>query len=238
MINYCRGGNLQEVLESDQMPSVLKPYISQISSLYDPKPHSSEGVDSVLRLSLLSAEIFQLLIQKLNAISREDDGIVWVGSHLWCEMDNNRYYGSVSSQVEFMRYVAIRGEKYANKISNENNSVIVFRKKAPDEIFFQAFGQIEEIFQHRRITPNNTSTCETFIAVSMYSTGLPAACDVFKQLGIQELQAHVFFERPRTLVIVRPEEVIAHAAWVIYHGGEFHEKIEQHTIALVNTSRE
>lgn len=229
--NYCRGANLHEVLGSHLMPHKMNGCISHLLSLYDSKPYISQSADSVQKLQGLSAETLQRLIEKLNSNGRDGDGTVWIGSHLWCEMENNKYFGSVASQVEIL------GVKYATSTYNVNNSVIVFRNDSLKHPHAQeeGFGQIEQIFHHRRVCPKNITTVETFLSVGMFSSRVPTACDVFKQLGLPDLQAHVRFTTPTTPVLLRTCEVVAHAAWLIYHSGEFHERIEQDTIAMVNT---
>lgn len=220
------------------MPQEMHRYIEHLLSLYNSKPYISESAESVQRLQSLPSETFQRLIEKLNATVRKEDGTVWVGSHLWCDMENNQYFGCVALQVEFQGQVDIRGVKFATSSYNKNNSVIVFRKPSLEDSEKQEYGQIDEIFHHCQVCPMNITTVETFLSVSMYGSRVPTACDVFEKLGMLDLQADVRFKTPKTLVLLCTCDVIAHAAWLVYHSGELHDKIDQDTIGFINTNRE
>lgn len=232
-MNFCRGANLFALLKSETMPKNLKPHVDHLLNIYERQPHKAQNNDSLGRLSTLGSEEYSLLVEKLNKTPGNDT--VWLSAEAWCKRGDSRYYGSVSSQCEQMKKMIIEGLTYAVASENPKNSVIAFVE--PLGTSRLCFAQIEHIFSHRRVSPRGESTIETFLFVREYPSLDACDADCFQRVNCLELQSHVCLESPSTLRLIRPAQVVAHCAWVIYKSREFHPSITRNTIALVNLDR-
>lgn len=221
---------MHALLKSEDVPEELKATLEQLLTVYEGRPHIPLNAESIGRLSALGVLEYKLLVDKLNEDTSDACG--WLSSDAWCERNDRRYFGSVSSQCEQKKQITIGGVSYAVVSRNPNNSVIAFK----DPLIGSAscFGQIQKIFSHHRVSPRGVKTAETFMAVNMFPVIEGHNIDCFKKLNAPDLQGHLRLETPSILKLIRLSQVVAHCAWVIYKSREIHPNISQNTIALVN----
>ncbi|EGG06707.1 uncharacterized protein MELLADRAFT_106515 [Melampsora larici-populina 98AG31] len=233
--SFCRMGNLAALLRDEtKLPESLRPYASQLHSIFEPQDFQPKSSD-IYNSQPLDDDVLDQLVLRLNATQAND--WQWKSSSTWCRMsaEDRIKYSPVSSQAHFKTGVKHNNVHYQTHKKSPKNTVVHVVSQTNGATLF---GKITKIFSHRRIPGHeNSPVDETWLLVRYYkplSAGMP---NPFSRVGEPDLQAHLRLENWSRPYLTRLSEVVASCAWIIYEKGEIHYLLDKKSIALVSLHR-
>ncbi|KAH9818308.1 hypothetical protein DFH28DRAFT_888639 [Melampsora americana] len=232
--SFCRAGNLATVIQSNNLPDPVKPYISKLQSLYEPKEPTPKRLSNS-KMQPLEEDVLDLLVKRLNG--QENHIYKWMKPNELCLLSNIEAMGcaAVQPQVFYHKQVIHDGVAYSTFINNQDDSFVIFKAAKTGT---KRFGRIISIFTHCQSAAPNQKVLVTWLHVQSFPP-IPAHLKKFNPFHLAQapdVQAHLCSWAPTEDCLIRIDEILAHCAWVMYRPGELR-RIDIPTVGLVSTVR-
>lgn len=149
MKQFCQSGNLSSFINVDELPDLLKPHLSQLQELLHPEGFERRTKESFRDFfQPLDAEVFKLLVLRLNADHSDD--CLWVASDQWCNLsiEEAQLYRPVASEVNYQDRISFGEVVFATFDDNPNNCIVHLKSARSGTV---SFGMISKIFTHQRM---------------------------------------------------------------------------------------
>ncbi|WAR56382.1 hypothetical protein PtB15_7B230 [Puccinia triticina] len=223
---FCEVGNLKALLDIEQLPPSMQPFIQQLKSYYDPIPFTP--VTNHRRYDdSLDDQLYHNLIHKIND-KFPLYGNVWITSTDYSakEVTDRSNYTPVTSRANFLKHHSIRSEVYSTFHVSQNNSIVRLKDLS------KATCRIDSIFRHARIGPDDEIYKDVFFAIKPLKAVPPITSNPFRQLADYEMQVSLQMFHPEThAMVIHESEILSHCAWIKFKPGEISHDISFETIA-------
>lgn len=233
MKSFNRAGNIASILEDENLPEALKPYVSRLKALYEP-PESLGRRASNSKMEMIEPGILDLLTTRLNSQAQED--CTWVTPETWASMSKQSSLGfaPVSARALFYNHVRHLDVKFSTFKESRKDSFILFKSLHKGR---RCFGRIQKILVHRRNPDRNKNIKDTWLYVHLFRQLSPNQYNPFARIKEPNVPVELrLWETPES-VLVRLDEVIAHCAWMMYSPASIHKSLKVSTVALLSMER-
>ncbi|POV98945.1 hypothetical protein PSTT_14106 [Puccinia striiformis] len=161
---FGRLGNLRVLLASDNLPDKLKPYITQLQAFCEPPKFQSRYFDPSHKNQLLPSGLLDQLIKRINSIFY-DEGCTYIHSHKWRRKHRSQKIAPINARIEPLNsFCADAKVTYSTYTTTAKNAIIQYRATLGEV----AFGRIEQLFNHSRVTADAQTLQDTWVVVNQF----------------------------------------------------------------------
>ena len=220
-------------MASDHLPDELKPFIQQLQPSSEPHKVSSQSFDPRRKSQILPTSIFSQLIKRINSIF-PDDGCTYVPSHQWRRKDASRNIAPINARFEPLNsFHADAQVTYSTYHTNPKNAFIQYCITSGEV----GYGQIEQIFNHSRVTAGKRTLNDTWFVVNRLPPIPSNIRHPFSRLDKFQTQLELCLFTPQGAEVIHISKIISHCAWIIYSPEDISTALDNNYIALVSLDR-
>ncbi|PLW33130.1 hypothetical protein PCASD_17572 [Puccinia coronata f. sp. avenae] len=219
MSNFYRIGNLRALLDSPNFPPALAPFIRQVKSLYDPIPFAPQTVTKN-RINL-DKHLFDALTARINELFPLVNQ-TWVASDKWDKMKSRTAmkFTPLTSHILKIPNCVIDKIVFSSVKTNENNSVVALKPNTHGV----NFGIIQLIFQHSRVSPDKSTSTDTWLSITPLIPAPSSVGQHYTQLESYPLGLKLRKIDKSRSHIIHSTEILAHCAWTKYQSQDLSAK--------------
>lgn len=236
MKGFNRAGNLAARLKGKRVPTALKPYLPQLSSIIEPMPHVLKTTSSLDVNQAIESDIYRQLIDHMNR--KRLNECSWKSAAEWTFLpeDEKAVTAPVTGTARFLPRVVHKDVAFTTFKTSKADSIVQVKSHLDNSL---SFGKIGSIFVHRRIPTGSLTTIQdTWVSVEFFEPVPPTKPNCFLRLNEPDVQVHLRLTTTKPPSLVHINQITSHCAWIQYQSKEITPQLDIPTIALVSLDRE